>query len=150
MTASGVAGPYGTDALSGPSQQRVHERGLSHARHADQDQRLPAPKPRFELFHPDTLLPAHEDHRNIGKARCKRRGDCGWLAAEVALVDDDQGSRAALRHRTEVTTEPALVDEPQVAIRVVPLAERANDSDDIHVGSDDLQFGTFGRRLAHE
>src|SRR6185312_2271946 len=37
-----------------------------------------------------------------------------------------------------------------VAIRVVPLAERANDSDDIHVGSDDLQFGTFGRRLAHE
>jgi len=56
---------------------------------------------------------------------------------EVALVDDEQRSRAAALDSGQVATYASVVDEPPFVF-AVPVAERADDPDDVDVRRDDL------------
>lgn len=138
------------DPLSLPPEQRIYERGLADARHTDEDQGLARAEAGRETFEPRPLGAAQRNDGNAREGLAEARGDRTGVAVQVALVEDEQGPRAAVLDGRQVAPQAVLIHEPAFLLGVLAVAKRAHDADDVDVRGDHLELGAIGRRLTYE
>ena len=116
--------------------QRIDERRLAHARHAEQGDARARHQPRRECLEPRAIARAQRHHGHAGCGELRLGDHRVQVVGEVRLVEHDHRLRPALPRRSDVALDAA---------RVVVIVESRHHEHRVDVRRDDLGF----RRLAH-